>query len=151
MEVHIHMPDADLDSRVREWAGDKVRWQMDTFDRHERETRTEQVKKETVAEFAPEDADLAKDVEAILYQMTKEVMRSKITNDKVRPDGRALDEIRPIWSEVGFLERPHGSAVFTRGQTQVMTIATLGTISEAQALLPEIILEVRKWTESSRS
>ena len=61
-------------------------------------------------------------------------MRSKITNDKIRPDGRALEEIRPIWSEVGILERPHGSAVFTRGQTQVMTIATLGTISEAQAL-----------------
>ena len=134
MEVNIHQPDAELNEKVRAWAMDKVRWQMDTFDRHEREVRTEQVKAETIAEFAPEDPALAKDVDAILYQMTKEVMRSKITNDKIRPDGRALDEIRPIWSEVGILERTHGSAVFTRGQTQVMTIATLGTISEAQAL-----------------
>ena len=134
MEVNIHQPDPELNEKVRAWAIDKVRWQMDTFDRHEREERTEQVKAEAIACFAPEDAATAKDVDAILYQMTKEVMRSKITNDKIRPDGRALDEIRPIWSEVGILERPHGSAVFTRGQTQVMTIATLGTISEAQAL-----------------
>ena len=134
MEVNIHQPDAELNEKVRAWAIDKVRWQMDTFDRHEREVRTEQVKAEAIAEFAADDAAKAKDVDAILYQMTKEVMRSKITNDKIRPDGRALEEIRPIWSEVGILERPHGSAVFTRGQTQVMTIATLGTISEAQAL-----------------
>ena len=134
MEVKIHQPDPELNEKVRAWAIDKVRWQMDTFDRHEREMRTEQVKAETIAEFAADDPAVAKDVDAILYQMTKEVMRSKITNDKIRPDGRALDEIRPIWSEVGILERPHGSAVFTRGQTQVMTIATLGTISEAQAL-----------------
>ena len=134
MEVNIHQPDAELNEKVREWAIEKVRWQMDTFDRQEREARTEQVKAETIAEFATDDPEVAKDVDAILYQMTKEVMRSKITNDKIRPDGRALEEIRPIWSEVGILERTHGSAVFTRGQTQVMTIATLGTISEAQAL-----------------
>ncbi len=134
MEVNIHHADPELEAKVRAYAADKVRWQMDTFDRHEREVRTEQVKAETIAEFAADDPALAKDVDAILYQMTKEVMRSKITNEKIRPDGRALEEIRPIWSEVGILERPHGSAVFTRGQTQVMTIATLGTISEAQAL-----------------
>ena len=134
MEVNIHHADPEFEAKVRAYAADKVRWQMDTFDRHEREVRTEQVKAETIAEFAADDPALAKDVDAILYQMTKEVMRSKITNEKIRPDGRALEEIRPIWSEVGILERPHGSAVFTRGQTQVMTIATLGTISEAQAL-----------------
>ncbi len=134
MEVVIHQPDEELNEKVRAWAYDKVVWQMDTFDRTEREIRTEQVKTEAIELFAGENADIAKDVDAILYQMTKEVMRSKITNDKIRPDGRALDEIRPIWSEVGILERPHGSAVFTRGQTQVMTIATLGTISEAQTL-----------------
>ena len=134
MEVNIHHADPELEEKVRAYAADKVRWQMDTFDRHEREARTEQVKAETIAEFAADDPAVAKDVDAILYQMTKEVMRSKITNEKIRPDGRALEEIRPIWSEVGILERPHGSAVFTRGQTQVMTIATLGTISEAQAL-----------------
>ncbi len=134
MEVNIHVPDEDLDRRVREYAMDKVVWQMDTFDRHEREMRTEQVKEETKAAFAESDPGMEKDVDAILYQMQKEVMRDKIINKKIRPDGRAQDEIRPIWSEVHMLERPHGSAVFTRGQTQVMTIATLGTIAEAQIL-----------------
>ena len=134
IEVVIHQPNAELAAKVREFAYDKVVWQMDTFDRQEREARTEQVKAETRAAFAEEYPDDAKDVDAILYNMTKEVMRDKIINKKIRPDGRAQDEIRPIWCEVGLLERPHGSAVFTRGQTQVMTIATLGTISEAQIL-----------------
>lgn len=53
----------------------------------------------------------------ILYNLTKEIVRDKIINRKIRPDGRAQDEIRPIWSEVGILPRVHGSGVFTRGQT----------------------------------
>ncbi|MBR0437112.1 MAG: polyribonucleotide nucleotidyltransferase, partial [Clostridia bacterium] len=134
MEVHIHVPDEDLNRRVREFAADKVVWQMDTFDRYEREARTAQVTEEVQAAFAESDPGMEKDIDAILYQMQKEVMRDKIINKKIRPDGRAQDEIRPIWSEVHMLERPHGSAVFTRGQTQVMTIATLGTIAEAQIL-----------------
>jgi len=66
--------------------------------------------------------------------MTKEKVRAKITKDAIRPDGRALTEIRPIWCETGILPRVHGSGVFTRGMTQVLTIATLGTISEVQKL-----------------
>ncbi len=134
MEVVIHKPDPELEEKVRAFAADKVVWQMDTFERKERELRTEQVKKETIEAFAEAYPESAADVAAVLYSMTKEVMRDKIINKKIRPDGRGQEEIRPIWSEVGFLERPHGCAVFTRGQTQVMTIATLGTISEAQIL-----------------
>ena len=66
--------------------------------------------------------------------MTKKVVRRKITEDGVRPDGRKLNEVRPIWCETGILAHPHGSAVFTRGQTQVMTVLTLGPIGEAQIL-----------------
>ena len=134
MEVNIHKPAEELDKAVREFAMDKVVWQMDTFDRHEREVRTEQVKAEVHAAFDEAHPDEGKDIDAILYNMTKEVMRDKIINKKIRPDGRGQEEIRPIWCEAGILERTHGSAVFTRGQTQVMTIATLGTIAEAQIL-----------------
>ena len=134
MEVNIHKPAEELDKAVREFAMDKVVWQMDTFDRHEREVRTEQVKAEVHEAFDETHPDEAKDIDAILYNMTKEVMRDKIINKKIRPDGRGQEEIRPIWCEAGILERTHGSAVFTRGQTQVMTIATLGTIAEAQIL-----------------
>ena len=133
-EVVIHQPDAEMAEKIRAFAMDKVVWQMDTFDRAERESRTEQVKAETQAAFADAYPDQQKDIDTVLYAMTKEVMRDKIINKKIRPDGRAQDEIRPIWCETGLLERTHGSAVFTRGQTQVMTIATLGTISEAQIL-----------------
>lgn len=134
MEVNIHKPAEELDKAVREYAMDKVIWQMDTFDRHEREVRTEQVKAEVHEAFDEAHPDEAKDIDAILYNMTKEVMRDKIINKKIRPDGRGQEEIRPIWCEAGIFERTHGSGVFTRGQTQVMTIATLGTISEAQIL-----------------
>ncbi len=94
MEVNIHVPDEDLNRRVREYAMDKVVWQMDTFDRHEREMRTEQVKEETKAAFAESDPGMEKDVDAILYQMQKEVMRDKIINKKIRPDGRAPRSVR---------------------------------------------------------
>ena len=133
-EVTVYQPDETLAAKVREAAFDKVVWSLDTFDRHEREVRSQQVKEETIAAFAEEYPDSAKDVDAILYGITKEVVRDKIINKKIRPDGRAQDEIRPIWSEAVILARTHGSAVFTRGQTQVMTIATLGTIGEAQIL-----------------
>lgn len=134
MEVEIHHPDEKLTEEVRAYAFDKVEWSLDTFDRYEREARSQQVKQETIEAFAETYPDSGKDVDAILYSITKEIVRDKIINRHIRPDGRALDEIRPIWSEVGILGRTHGSAVFTRGQTQVMTVATLGTIGEAQIL-----------------
>ena len=134
MEAIVYHPDEELAAKVRTFAFDKVVWSLDTFDRSEREVRGEQVKKQTVEAFKEEYPESAKDIGAILYTLTKEVVRDKIINKKIRPDGRAQDEIRPIWSEVGIFGRTHGSAVFTRGQTQVMTIATLGTISEAQSL-----------------
>lgn len=134
MEVEIHHPDEKLTEEVRAYAFEKVEWALDTFDRYEREARSQQVKEETIAAFAESYPDSAKDVDAILYNITKEIVRDKIINRHIRPDGRALDEIRPIWCEVGILGRTHGSAVFTRGQTQVMTVATLGTIREAQIL-----------------
>ncbi|HWQ97316.1 MAG TPA: polyribonucleotide nucleotidyltransferase [Clostridia bacterium] len=134
LEPVIYHPNEELEAKVRAYAFDKVVWSLDTFDRSEREVRGDQIKAETVEAFKEEYLDSAKDIGAILYTITKEVVRDKIINKKIRPDGRAQDEIRPIWSEVGIFGRTHGSAVFTRGQTQVMTIATLGTISEAQSL-----------------
>ena len=73
-------------------------------------------------------------ISEVLYKMTKEKVRGKILDKGVRPDGRKLKEIRPIWCEVGVLPRVHGSAVFTRGQTQVLNCCTLGTLGEGQKL-----------------
>ncbi len=134
MEVNIYQPDPEFVALVREYAFDKVVWSLDTFDRKEREERSGKVKKEAVEHFAEQFPESAKDVDAILYNLTKEVVRDKIINRGVRPDGRSMEQIRPIWCEVGLLARTHGSAVFTRGQTQVMTIATLGALGDGQTL-----------------
>ena len=134
MEVNIYQPDPAFTEEVRAYARDKVEWSLDTFDRYEREDRSSQVKEETTAHFAEAYPDSEKDVDSILYTLTKEIVRDKIINRHIRPDGRKQDEIRPIWCETGILPRTHGSAVFTRGQTQVMTIATLGCMGDGQTL-----------------
>ena len=130
----IHTPDEELKEKVIAYAREKVEWQLDTFDRHEREERTAQVKAETIEHFAEEYPDSAADIDGILYNLMKEILRDKIINRGIRPDGRKHTDIRHIWSEVGILPRTHGSAVFTRGQTQVMTIAALGTLGDGQTI-----------------
>jgi len=128
-----HIPE-DLDNAVRAFASEKLDYALDTFDRVERQNRQDEVEVETLEHFADIYPDMAREIKDSLYYITKEKVRAKITNAGVRPDGRSLTEIRPIWCEHGILPRVHGSGVFTRGQTQVMTTCTLGTISEVQKL-----------------
>ena len=131
-----HIPE-DIDAAVRAYADKKMDYVLEAFDRYEREQREDALNEDVLAHFADEFNDVPKKVKFILdslYYLKKEKVRAKILNDGVRPDGRSLTEIRPIWCEVGMLPRVHGSAIFTRGQTQAMTTCTLGTISEAQRL-----------------
>lgn len=129
-EVEVYKPDETLAERVREYAFKNMVWALDTFDRKEREARTTQVKADTIARFEEEFPGSAKDIDNILYGFTKEIVRDKIINKGIRPDGRSYTDIRPIWCEVGLFARTHGSAVFTRGQTQVMSVATLGAMGD---------------------
>ena len=124
----------DVKEAVRSFAYDKVIWAFDTFDRQERQQREEQLKKEVKEHFAQQFEGRELEVSDALYSLNKEVMRRKIIDDGVRPDGRNTDEVRPIWCETGILPRTHGSAVFTRGQTQALTVTTLGSLREAQML-----------------
>ena len=133
-EVEVYKPDETLAERVREYAFKNMVWALDTFDRKEREARTTQVKADTIARFEEEFPGSAKDIDNILYGFTKEIVRDKIINKGIRPDGRSYTDIRPIWCEVGLFARTHGSAVFTRGQTQVMSVATLGAMGDGQTL-----------------
>ena len=133
-EFPLELPGDDVKAAVREYAYDKVKWMFDTFDRHERQAREEQIKNEVNEHFAEEYAERMTEVGDALYSIQKEVMRRRIIDEGVRPDGRKLTEVRPIWCETGVLPRPHGSAVFTRGQTQVMTVCTLAPMSEVQIL-----------------
>jgi len=132
MELY-HVPE-DLDAAVRAYAGEKLDYALDTFDRQERSARQDAVEKDCLEHFADIYPDMEREIKDSLYYITKEKVRAKITEKGVRPDGRTLTEIRPIWCEHGILPRVHGSAVFTRGQTQVMTTCTLGMMSEVQKL-----------------
>lgn len=132
MELY-HVPE-DIDKAVREYAYDKIVWVMDTFDRHEREVREEQAENEVQEHFAEIYPDSKRYIFDSLYYIKKEVMRNKILDHGIRPDGRKVDEIRTIWCEAGMFPRTHGSAVFTRGQSQAMTLTTLGPLSDVQEL-----------------
>ncbi len=124
----------DIKAAVREYAYDKCVWTFETFDRKERQEREARTKEETLTALAERFPERESEIEDALYYLNKEVMRARILNEGIRPDGRKVTEIRPIWCDVGVLPRTHGSAIFTRGQTQALTVTTLGTISEGQTL-----------------
>lgn len=124
----------DLDKAVREYADKKLDEILTNFDRHVRDDLEDEMTADVLAHFEQEYPEQEKAIGQILYNMKKEKVRHKILYKGIRPDGRKTNEIRPIWCEVGLLPRVHGSAVFTRGETQVLTTCTLGMISEAQEL-----------------
>ncbi len=129
----IKVPE-DIDNQVREFASDKMRAAIQTYDKQERLDNMAAVEKETKEYFAEVFPNNKKDISAVLYKITKDQVRSMIINEGIRPDNRKTDEIRPIWCETGVLPRTHGTGLFTRGQTQVLTVATLGSMGDAQRL-----------------
>ena len=124
----------EIFNEISNYADEKLNVALDTFDRVTRENNQAALQKEVVEHFTEVNADLVPFISDVLYKMTKNKIRTRILTKGIRPDGRKTDEIRPIWCEVGVLPRVHGSGVFTRGMTQVLTTCTLGTISEVQKL-----------------
>ncbi len=124
----------DVKAAVREYALDKCKYVYSTYVRKERQAREAEVSKDVAEHFAEIFPGREGEVADALYYLNKEVMRRKILDEGIRPDGRKVTEVRPIWCEVGVLPRTHGSAVFTRGETQALTVTTLGMVSEAQQL-----------------
>ena len=133
-KIQYYVIPEELEKDVREYADKLYDHVLDTFDRHEREAREEEAKADILAHFAETYPDMQREIGDVLYKVKKEKVRAHIIENGVRPDGRKLDEIRPIWCEVGLLPRVHGSAVFTRGETQVLSCLTLGTVSDIQKL-----------------
>jgi len=134
LEIELYKIPEELDNAVREYASEKIDWAIDTFNRQEREQRQNQVEKEILEHFAEIYPNNIREVKDSVYYITKEKVRAKIFDKGIRPDGRGLKDVRPIWCERTVLPRVHGSAVFTRGQTQTLTTCTLGMLSEAQKL-----------------
>ncbi len=124
----------EITNAVREYAYPLMEEVMTHFVRSERDEAEEKANENILNHFAETFPDKEREILDVLYKIKKEIMRKKIINDGVRPDGRKVDEIRPIWCEVGVLPRVHGSGVFTRGETQVMTTLTLGSMRDTQIL-----------------
>lgn len=130
----VFQPDEEIEKQVRNFATDKVIDAIQTFEKQQREENLDSVKEEVIEHFVEIYPENEKDIEEVIYEITKEQVRKMILEDGIRPDNRKIDEIRPITCAVGLLPRTHGSGLFTRGQTQVLTIATLGASSDVQII-----------------
>ncbi|ARK22757.1 polyribonucleotide nucleotidyltransferase [Sporosarcina sp. P26b] len=135
-EIELFELDTDISKEVKDRCEKELITAIQTEEKHAREEAINEVKASVLEHYTEIEADetTIKQVKAVLEQMVKDEVRRLITVDKVRPDGRGLDEIRPLSSETGLLPRSHGSALFTRGQTQVLSVCTLGALGENQII-----------------
>lgn len=134
MEVPVYEPPAELAAEIEAYGAEQLKAALMDANKLEREENVARIKAEIADAFMEKYPDNAKDVAYITQKLVKKIVRRTISVDKIRPDGRALDEVRPVICEVGLLARPHGSALFTRGQTQILNVLALAPLSEAQTL-----------------
>ncbi|NLJ79189.1 MAG: polyribonucleotide nucleotidyltransferase [Tissierellia bacterium] len=133
-EYMVFKPDTELEGAVREFATEGLVTAIQTIDKQEREENIQSIKEETLENFAEEYPEQQGDIEEVVDAIIKEEVRELILKKGIRPDNRKMDEIRPISCDIALLPRAHGSALFTRGQTQVLTVATLGASSDVQII-----------------
>lgn len=133
-EYKVFAASEEVANAVVDYAKDKMKSAILTKDKMERLENMEKVKLETLEYFSEIYPEQMKDVDETIYKITKAGVRELILVDRIRPDNRAMDEIRPIWTEVGLLPRTHGSGIFTRGQTQVLSVTTLSSLGDAQTI-----------------
>lgn len=126
--------DPELVERVHQLAETDLNNAIRVREKKEREEAIEGVKKRVLEQLEEQYPEQEAEIEDILYQLTRKLLRRMITEEGVRPDGRTSEEIRPISCRVGLLPRAHGSGLFTRGQTQVLSVTTLGAVGDMQIL-----------------
>ncbi|AHL71463.1 polyribonucleotide nucleotidyltransferase [Bacillus altitudinis] len=136
IDIPLYEVDQALAEEVKQLAEADLLKAIQVHEKHAREDAISAVKKAVVQKFEEEDRDEAtiKQAKDVLNKLVKNEVRRLITEEKVRPDGRGVDQIRPLSSEVGLLPRTHGSGLFTRGQTQALSICTLGALGDVQIL-----------------
>ncbi len=127
-------PDPAMFEAVKDFAIEDVKAALDTDDKNIRDERLLPIYDAVHAKFDEQYPEQEAKLDECMYKLQKFVVRRWLLDEGKRVDGRGIDEIRPLWAEVGLLPRTHGSALFARGQTQVMSIATLGNMSDAQLL-----------------
>lgn len=133
-DITLFELDQDLLAKIEAEYKEKLVAAIQVYEKHARELAIEEVKAEVLAAYEEEEASVIKQVKSVLDKMVKDEVRRLITKEKIRPDGRKPDEIRPLTSRIGVLPRTHGSGLFTRGQTQALSICTLGALGDVQIL-----------------
>lgn len=135
-EVELYEIDADFEKHIRDLAETDLKAAIQVFEKHARDEAIKEVNVRVIEQLKAEEIDEAMIGKAneVLHTIVKEEVRRLITVEKIRPDGRQIDEIRPLSSEVSKLARTHGSGLFRRGQTQVLSICTLGALGDVQIL-----------------
>src|SRR5690606_9976664 len=132
-EIELPETDEEIETRVAELAKDKIYQVAKSFmAKHDRRGQFEKIEEEVIEAFTTEKGEeYVEEKEELIKEyvgkLKKKVIRQMVLDDKVRLDGRKYDEVRPIWCEVDYLPSPHGSAIFTRGETQALMSLTLGT------------------------
>ncbi len=134
MEVPVYVPPAEIVEDIKAYGAEKLKAALMDADKLRREEMVSQVKKEIAEVFNEKYPENGKDVAYVTQKLIKTVVRRTISVDKIRPDGRQLDEVRPVTCEVGLLPRPHGSSLFTRGQTQILNVLALAPLREVQII-----------------
>ncbi len=134
LEVKANVPDEELVRRVQELCEDRLREALKIPTKLDRYARLDELKKEVIEALLPEYEDREKEIGGIFSDLKYRIMRKTILDENVRVDGRGLKDVRPITCEVGLLPRTHGSALFTRGETQAMVVTTLGTSEDEQKI-----------------
>jgi polyribonucleotide nucleotidyltransferase len=136
MQIALYEINPELEAAVREMCEADMLKAIQVQEKHARENSIKEVKSQVIAKYEEQEAtdDDLKQVKQILDKIVKGEVRRLITEEKIRPDGRKIDEIRPLSSQVGILPRTHGSGLFTRGQTQALSICTLGAMGDVQIL-----------------
>ncbi|EUJ20279.1 polynucleotide phosphorylase/polyadenylase [Listeria monocytogenes FSL F6-684] len=137
-EIELFVSDPELEAEVKAASEGKMKTAIKTEEKKAREAAIEDVKEEILESYKAKEleneAEILSEVAHILEMIEKDEMRRLISQDKIRPDGRKVNEIRPLSSEVGMLPRVHGSGLFTRGQTQALSVCTLAPLREHQII-----------------
>lgn len=133
-EYPSNEPDEEMFHAIQKFAQEEVKLALDTDDKTVRDARLQPIYDKVHEHFDPIYPECEAQIDECLYRTQKYVVRRWLLDEQKRVDGRGMDDIRPLAAEVGLLPRAHGSGMFTRGQTQVLTVATLGPVSDQQLL-----------------
>lgn len=133
-QVKLFQVPEEINDSVRKYAAEKLNQAIRNPDKLLREEHISEIKAETLVHFIEQFPAETKAIQYVLQKIVKESVRRMITVEKIRPDGREVEEVRPVTCEVGLLPRAHGSGLFTRGQTQILTITTLGALGDEQVI-----------------